>query len=71
MKWIAIVAALVALAGCATRPPEVRVETRVIDTACSWVDRLTFSKSDTPDTKRQIIEHDKTLMKNCPEKFKK
>lgn len=68
MKWIVIAATVVVLGGCATRQPEVRVETRVIDTACSWVNPLTFSKNDTPETKRQIIEHDKVIRENCPNK---
>ena len=67
MKWLPVVALAVTLAGCATCPPP-QIETRVIDTACTWVKPLTFSKQDTPDTKRQIIEQEKTRRQNCPQK---
>lgn len=53
------------LAGCATRVETVTV-TKTIDTACNWVTELTFSQNDTAETKRQIIEHDKAVRKNCP-----
>lgn len=64
MKWLAVGLIAVTLGGCATCPPPT-VETRVIDTSCQWVKELTFSKNDTPETKRQIIEHDKALRENC------
>jgi hypothetical protein len=57
------------LVGCVTAPaPAPKVETRIVDTACLWVKELTFSEKDTSETKRQIIEHDKAVRKNCPKK---
>lgn len=67
MKWLPIVALTVILGGCATCPPP-QIETRVIDTACTWVKPLTFSKQDTPETKRQILAQELTRRQNCPPK---
>lgn len=67
MKWLPVVALTVLLGGCATCPPP-QIETRVIDTGCSWVKPQTFAPGDTPETKRQIIEHEKTRRQNCPSK---
>lgn len=63
----ALMVALIGLSlvGCATRVETVTV-TKTIDTACNWVTELTFSQHDTAETKRQIIEHDKAVRKNCP-----
>jgi len=58
MRALAI---LLLLAGCASQP-----QPTIIDTACSWVKVLTFSPQDTPQTKREIIAHDKAVRKNCP-----
>lgn len=65
MKLAAILLVTV-LTGCAACVPQPPPEPRVIDTSCLWVKELTFSKADTPETKRQIIEHDKALRENCP-----
>lgn len=65
MKALLISLIALTMAGCATRVETVTV-TKTIDTACNWVTELSFSKNDTPETKRQIIEHDKAVRKNCP-----
>lgn len=71
MKQVTLLVAIMMISGCALVQPKEQPKTpevRVIDTACTWVKELTFGKSDTEETKRQIIEHDKAVRKNCPKK---
>ncbi len=41
----------------------------IIDTACKWVDVILISEKDvfTNETARQILRHNKTVVKNCPQ----
>lgn len=58
-------AALVLLASCAMQP-ETPPPARVV-TECSWIQPLTFSRADTPETKRQIIALADKIAVNCPQ----
>jgi hypothetical protein len=51
-----------ALSGCAHRPPPVQ------DTACVAFDIIRPSRADTPETKRQVLQHNTTLRRVCPQK---
>ena len=50
--------------------PEVQVQTRTIDTSCSWVKPITMSKDDvlTDPTFNQIKAHDEMWLKKCGKK---
>lgn len=68
MKSLIAILMVLLLAACQTTPSHPEPQVRVIDTACTWVKELSFSKEDTKETKRQIIEHDMAYRKNCPKK---
>lgn len=51
------------LAGCQTCPTV--PPARVVDTGCLWVKPMTASVADTPETKRQILEHELARRANC------
>ena len=75
----AIVIAILAMTGCATKEPTkqeaqpsrveevIRERTLVIDTACQWVAPIYIRKSDvlTIQTARAILNHNETWEANC------
>lgn len=64
-----LAAAVAAFAvACTTTPPESAPPTpeiRVV-TECSFIHPLTFSRNDTPETKREIIGQADAIAANCP-----
>jgi uncharacterized lipoprotein YajG len=56
------------LASCAAITPERIIETKVIDTSCSWAKVITISLNDqiSDATARQILAHNRQVTKNCP-----
>jgi hypothetical protein len=67
MKYLALMMVPL-LTSCAATTPEIRYETKVIDTACSWVQPITISRADviTDGTARLILAHNRQVKKNCP-----
>jgi len=67
MKLIVLTLAML-LTSCAATTPEIRTETKVIDTSCSWVKVINISMSDqiSDGTARQILAHNRQVTKNCP-----
>lgn len=78
--FISSVIIAMALVGCATKKTpvdEVKVLERIIaskpvvvDTACKWVHPIMISKKDdvlSAGTARQILNHNETWSRNCPQ----
>ncbi len=67
----ALIAATLTLSGCpatvasAKTEPTVQYETRLVDTSCQWLPVLTFSASDTAETKRGIIAYATARKQHC------
>jgi len=55
------------LTGCAAADTKPIYVDRVVN-ECAWAPKLTFSTSDTPETKREIIAYETARQKNCPAK---
>ncbi|UIY60090.1 hypothetical protein [Burkholderia cepacia] len=64
MRLLIAIAAAALLAGCQTCPSA--PPARIIDTGCLWVKPMTASPADTPETKREILEHELARRTNCP-----
>jgi hypothetical protein len=63
LKLMMLCLVISALSGCAHRqPPPVQ------DTACVAFDIIRPSRADTPETKRQVLQHNTTLRRVCPQK---
>ncbi|MBB5411967.1 hypothetical protein HDG34_005933 [Paraburkholderia sp. HC6.4b] len=69
---IALVLVSMSLAGCMVLQPAQQsstppIQTKIVDKGCEWVKFISASPDDTPETKRQIIAHDKAFISNCPD----
>lgn len=64
MRPLIVIAAAALLAGCQSCPPA--PPARIVDTGCLWVKPMTASPADTPETKREILEHELARRANCP-----
>lgn len=64
MRLLIVIAAAAQLAGCQICPPA--PPARIVDTGCLWVKPMTASPADTPETKREILEHELARRANCP-----
>ena len=60
MKWMLLCAAITATSGCATTAP-----VGGPDVACNSFEVIRPSRADTPDTKRQILVHNRTWRTIC------
>lgn len=60
LKKLALLAALLPLAGCATTTP-----TFVTDTSCLAFEPITYSRRDTPETIKQIKGHNAAYDSLC------
>ncbi len=69
MKFLCLMMVML-LVSCASPLPVIQTETKVIDTSCSWVKVISISLQDqfTDGTARQILAHNKLVVKNCPAK---
>ena len=61
LRLMTLLLVISAISGCAHRQaPEVR------DSACVAFEVIRPSRADTPDTKRQVLQHNTTYRKLCP-----
>lgn len=67
MKFL-ILTMVMLLTSCGATLPVIQTETKVIDTSCSWVKVITISTKDvlTDVTARELLTHNKLVLKNCP-----
>ena len=56
------------LTSCAATLPEIKTEVKVVDTSCNWVKVISISAADeiTDGTARQLLAHNRQVVKNCP-----
>ncbi len=68
MKKFLIYPLVMLLSSCAMNSPEIQTETKLIDTSCNWVRVISVSVKDqfTDETARQILAHNRQVMRNCP-----
>lgn len=69
MKLILLMMAMLC-ASCAATIPEIRTETVIVDTSCSWAKTISISVNDniTDGTARQVLAHNRLVNRNCPPK---
>lgn len=67
MKYLILIPVML-LASCAATIPEIKTETKIIDTSCNWAKSILISVNDelTDGTAKQILAHNRLVKKNCP-----
>ena len=65
MRYLLVIAALMMLVGCASKP-----DTQLVDTSCSWVKPIFIDKGDklTNKTAEEILAHDDKWKQFCGSK---
>lgn len=68
IKMSGISAMAMLLQSCAATTPEIRYQTKIVDTSCSWVKPITISVKDsiTDRTAREVLTHNRLVARNCP-----
>lgn len=67
MRYL-ILSLVMLLMSCAANTPEIKTETKIIDTSCNWAKVIMISVNDelTDGTAKQILAHNRLVKKNCP-----